>query len=161
METWSPSSFGGSSPLFFFSGGLGTSESRACCGTKTAAVETSLIGCKSKTWHLILHVITHLSSRSETWHIEHCVWWVQETFLIFLYGLKQFSILNTILDCQKQNESCWNYMYHKVFSKFKGSKFLFHIYLLWTLREIDNEWLDILMTKTASNFSEWMFPPNW
>ena len=53
-----PNSFGGSSPLFF-SGGLGTSESRACCGTKAAAVETSFIGCKSKTWHLILHLVTH------------------------------------------------------------------------------------------------------
>jgi len=48
MEEWSPSSFGGSSPLFF-SGGFGTSESRACCGTKTAAVDTSLCGCNSKT----------------------------------------------------------------------------------------------------------------
>lgn len=40
-----PSSFGGSWFLLsFLSGGFGMSESRACCGTNTAAIASSVSG---------------------------------------------------------------------------------------------------------------------
>ena len=52
-----PNSCGGCwSFIFFLSGGNGTSDSRACCGTKTAVVETSVTGWRLK--YILLDLVS-------------------------------------------------------------------------------------------------------
>ena len=52
-----PNSCGGCpSFIFFLSGGNGTSDSRACCGTKTAVVETSVTGWRLK--YMLLDLVS-------------------------------------------------------------------------------------------------------
>ena len=61
-----PNSCGGCpSFIFFLSGGNGTSDSRACCGTKTAVVETSVTCWRLK--YMLLDLVSSCYQNNLTW----------------------------------------------------------------------------------------------
>lgn len=63
-----PNSCGGCpSFISFLSGGNGTSDSRACCGTKTAVVETSVTGWRLK--YLLLDLVSSCYQNNLTWDL--------------------------------------------------------------------------------------------